>query len=85
MARGRHLPMALLLLMMMVTPSSAQTLRPSDQLPVTARTHTFASYLGDPIITPLVPVFVSTVRKLRTYADVSFFFGIPLNKRADEL
>lgn len=49
----------------------AQTPLPGNQLPVPARTHTFASYLGDPVIKPLVPVYVSTVGVVRSYADVS--------------
>ena len=43
----------------------------SDELPVPARTHTFGSYLVEAIMTPLLPVFVSTVRVERTYANVS--------------
>lgn len=45
--------------------------RAQSQVPVAQRTHTFAGYRAEPILRPLVPVFVSTVKVLRTYVDVS--------------
>ena len=50
-------------------PVDAQAV-PGDQLPVATRTHTFASYLTDPVLEPLRPVFASTVKVVRTYVDV---------------
>jgi hypothetical protein len=56
------LPFFVLLLLLKPTSTDALT---SAELPVPARTHTFNSYLQDPVFTALVPVFVATALRLQ--------------------
>lgn len=63
MARLTCLP-SLLLSLLLFKPSYTNALT-SAELPVAARTHTFNSYLQDPVFTALMPVFVATVLRLQ--------------------
>lgn len=58
-------PLLLLLLSLLLLSAPGARALTSAELPVTARTHTFHSYLQDPVFTPLVPVFVATALELR--------------------
>lgn len=56
--------LALLLLSLLLLRAPVTCALASINLPVTARTHTFSSYLQDPVFTPLIPVFVATALRL---------------------